>query len=158
MLPVERVRERFPESLLEVTEYRGETTIRVRREDILEVLRFLKEDEACAFDFLTDLTGVDNMPARPRFQVVYLLYSFRSNQRLRIKVDVPEEQIHVASATPLWKGANWLERETYDMFGIIFDGHPDLSRILMWHGFDGHPLRKDFPLKERDKSIAPPGA
>jgi len=158
MEAVARLKQRFGPAVLSVEEFRGETTVEVERNRFFELLKFLKEMEDSGFDFLTDLCGVDNLPAKPRFQMVYLLYSFRTNERLRVKVSVPEEDPHLPSAVSLWKAANWLERETYDMYGLIFDNHPELTRILMWEGFDGHPLRKDFPLKERDKSIAPAGA
>ncbi len=158
MEAVARLKERFGQAVLSLEEFRGETTVKVERNRLFQVLEYLKAMDEIGFDFLTDLCGVDNLPDKPRFQVVYLLYSFRANQRLRVKVDVPEEDPHLPSLVSLWKAANWLERETYDMYGIIFDNHPDLTRILMWEGFEGHPMRKDFPLKERDKSIAPAGA
>lgn len=155
---VERVKGKFPEGLLKVDEFRGETTLSVKREKVIEILRLLKEDEELSFNYLMDLCGVDNLGEVPRFEVIYQLYSFRNNGYLRVKAGVPEADIHVGTATGLWQAADWFEREAFDMFGILFDGHPNLSRILMWDGYDGFPLRKEFPIKERDKSIAPFGA
>lgn len=158
MEAVARLKQQFGPAILSVEEFRGERTVKVERDQLFPLLDYLKGAEDIGFDFLADLCGVDNLPDKPRFQVVYLLYSFKTNERLRVKVDLPEEDPHLPSVVSLWKAADWLERETYDMYGVIFDNHPDLTRILMWEGFDGHPLRKDFPLKERDKSIAPAGA
>ena len=157
-LAVSRLKDRFPQSILDVVEFQDETTLLVKREDVLGILRFLKEDEELSFNMLTDLTALDNKGRRPRFQVVYLLYSFRNNDRLRIKAGVPEEDARIKTVTSLWRAADWLERECYDMFGIVFEGHPDLRRILMWEEYEGWPLRKEHPAREKDKSIAPFGA
>jgi NADH-quinone oxidoreductase subunit C len=113
------------------------------------MIRSLKEDPKLEFDFLTDITAVDFLGKKePRFEVVYHLYSFRSNRRLRVKAAVPEAEPVVESLTPLWKAANWLEREVWDMFGIRFEGHPDLRRILLYEEFQGYPLRKDYPVNQ----------
>src|SRR4029077_20166472 len=123
----------------------GELTVVVEREAIVEFLRFLHDDARLAFDNLIDVCGVD-WPQRPqRFDVVYHLLSPRKNKRIRVKV-MTEEEAPVPSATPVFPGADWFERETYDLYGILFSGHPDLRRILTDYGFEGHPLRKDFPL------------
>jgi NADH-quinone oxidoreductase subunit C len=98
---------------------------------------------------LADLCGVDYFPQAPRFEVVYLLYSFKNNHRLRVKIKVGEGE-SVLSVESIWKAADWLEREAYDLFGISFANHPDLRRILLWDGYEGHPLRKDFPVEGPD--------
>ena len=123
----------------------GELTVTVPRASITQVLTKLRDDPACRFEVLIDIAGVD-YPARPnRFDVVYHLLSPRLNQRVRIKLETNDSD-PVASAIPVFPAANWFEREAYDMFGILFSGHPDLRRILTDYGFQGHPLRKDFPL------------
>jgi len=128
------------------TEIRGgELCCRVRREALSQVLKFLRDDPKCAFNVLCDICGVD-YPDRPlRFEVVYNLLSMPLNQRIRIKVDSNEEQ-PVLSAVGLFSSAGWWEREAWDLFGIYFADNPDLRRILTDYGFEGHPLRKDFPL------------
>ncbi len=123
----------------------GELMIRVKREALLRVLSFLRDDTKCQFKLLADLCGVD-YPDRPeRFEVVYNLLSLKLNQRLRIKVTTDEEHA-VPSATSLYRAAGWFEREAWDLFGIYFSDHPDLRRLLTDYGFEGHPMRKDFPL------------
>lgn len=144
---VERLRGEFAESTFDVTEFRGETTIEVAADDIPDILAFLRDDPELAFDFLTDVTAV-HWPGRVEkpFDVVYLLYSFRRNARLRLKARLGPEP-RIPSAVPIWPAAGWLERECFDMFGVVFEDHPDLRRILMPEEFDGFPLRKGFPLK-----------
>lgn len=123
----------------------GELTLGVAREDIASVLRFLRDDGRCRFEVLIDICGVD-YPERPqRFDVVYHLLSPRLNQRIRVKLST-DETMPVASAVEIFAAANWFEREAYDMYGILFAGHPDLRRLLTDYGFQGFPLRKDFPL------------
>ncbi len=123
----------------------GELTLIVARDKIIEVLTFLRDDPGCRFEVLIDICGVD-WPAREnRFDVVYHLLSPRLNQRIRVKLET-DEATPVASAVSVFSAANWFEREAYDMYGILFSGHPDLRRILTDYGFQGYPLRKDFPL------------
>jgi NADH-quinone oxidoreductase subunit C len=123
----------------------GELTIGVKRETLLRVLGFLRDDAKCQFKLLADLCGVD-YPDRPeRFEVVYNLLSLKLNQRIRVKVMTDEEHA-VPSATSLYHAAGWFEREAWDLFGIYFSDHPDLRRLLTDYGFEGHPMRKDFPL------------
>ena len=123
----------------------GELTLETEATDIVAVLSFLRDDAQCQFISFIDICGAD-YPARPRrFDVVYHLLSPRQNQRVRIKVQT-DEDTPVPSATAVYPGADWFEREAYDLYGILFTGHPELRRILTDYGFDGHPLRKDFPL------------
>lgn len=143
--PIARLREVFPETVLEVGEFRGEHTVVVPRERVTAVLTLMRDDPAAQFNLLADLTAVDWLPRRPRFDVVYHLKSLSLGHRLRVKTRVPQEDAVVETATIVWPGANWLEREVYDMFGITFRNHPDLRRILMPDEWQGHPLRKDFP-------------
>jgi NADH-quinone oxidoreductase subunit C len=144
---VERVKQKFPGSILDVATFRGETALHLRAEDVLAICRFLHDDPEMTFDFLTDLCGVDYHPREPRFQVVYHLCSMRTRLRLRLKVSLPGESPRVSSVFSVWKAANWLEREAFDMYGITFDGHPDLRRILLTPEWEGYPLRKDYPLR-----------
>jgi len=145
------VRQRFAEALVEVVVFRGELTLRVRREAVRDVLRFLRDAPDLRFDYLSDVTAVDfleanNMRRVPRFEVVYHLLSLDYLHRVRVKAPVPEEDPRIDSVQDIWPTANWHEREVFDMFGITFDGHPDLTRILMPDDWEGHPLRKDFPI------------
>jgi len=144
---VDRVKQKFPESVSEVSIFRGETALRVRSEDILPLCRFLHDDPEMAFDFLIDLCGVDDLPREPRFQVVYHLASTKTRLRLRLKASLPGAKPQIASVFSVWKAADWLEREAFDMFGITFSGHPDLRRILLTPEWQGYPLRKDYPLR-----------
>ncbi|RUT32702.1 NADH-quinone oxidoreductase subunit C [Arsenicitalea aurantiaca] len=123
----------------------GELTLVVERDAIIEVLTWLRDDPACLFVNLTDICGVDYPSREERFEVVYHLLSPRKNLRIRVKL-ATDEETPVASATAVFPAADWYEREAYDLYGILFSGHPDLRRILTDYGFDGHPLRKDFPL------------
>ncbi len=146
----DRLLEQFP-SVQVLPHFRGEQTLEVPRDDLIPVLKFLKEDPEYAFTMLVDLTAVDYLGyegKETRFEVVYHLFSLKSRERVRIKVPVPEDEPEVDSVTSLWWGANWLEREVFDLFGIRFRGHPNLERLLLWEGFEGHPLRKDYPLRE----------
>ena len=142
-----KVKRNFPDSVLEAATFRGEITLHLKAEDILPICRFLHDDPECAFTYLTDLCGADRLPEDPRFLVIYHLLSMKTRQRLRLKVSLPGVSPHVASVISVWKGADWLEREAFDMFGIVFDGHPDLRRILLTPEWEGYPLRKDYPLR-----------
>ncbi len=121
----------------------------VDKAKLLETLFFLKTDPECDFDMLTDLFGVDNYKEKPRFELIYFLNSVKHRFRLAVKVGLEEGET-IPSATGIWKAAEWFEREIYDMFGIRFEGHPDLRRILLDDDFEGHPLRKDYPLEGPD--------
>ena len=124
---------------------RDELTVDARADQVVRVLKFLKDDPRCRFEQLTDLCGVDYPERDPRFDIVYHLLSMSHNCRLRLKIGVNEDQ-PVPSATEIYPSAGWWERETWDLYGIYFAGNPDLRRLLTDYGFDGHPLRKDFPL------------
>ncbi|MEA2235987.1 MAG: NADH-quinone oxidoreductase subunit [Thermoanaerobaculia bacterium] len=142
--------ERTGDAIISAKEFAGEISLTVDRERIVEVAKAFRDD---GFNYLVDLAGVDysSYPAWTgvRFGVSYTLYSFSKNNRVRLKVTT-DENTPIPSVTSVWKTANWHERETFDMLGIIFDGHPNLERILMWDGFNGHPLRKDFPIRGID--------
>jgi len=135
---------RFPSKIQVRPLFRGETTWVVERAELLQVLTALKEQ---GFDLLIDLSTVDNFGDEPRFEIVYELCQLSSNQNLRVKSFISEDDNSVSSVTSIWATANWHEREAYDMMGILFEGHPDLRRILMWEGYPFHPLKKDFPLE-----------
>jgi NADH-quinone oxidoreductase subunit C len=155
-----RLRERLGARVRQVLDFRGDHTAVVDREALADALAFCRDDGELRFDLLVDVTAVDYLrfPGRedgPRFEVVYHLYSIDHNHRLRLKVQVEEDDARVATATGLWPIANWLEREVWDMFGIRFEGHPDLRRLLLYDEFVGHPLRKDYPINRRQPLIGP---
>ncbi len=137
-----------PEWVSGVVEALSEVTVIVPREHLVTVCSYLKTAPETKFDFLSDICGVDRGPEEePRFEVNYHLFSTTKHHRLRLKVVLSEEDAHVPSVTTVWRTANWHERETFDLFGAIFDGHPDLRRILLPDDWQGHALRKDFPLR-----------
>ena len=137
-----------PEWIAEVIQAFGETTIVVPREHIAAACSFLKTWPEGQFNFLADICGADRgVEEEPRFEVNYHLFSTTKYYRIRLKVLLNEEDTHVPSVTGVWRTANWHERETFDLFGVIFDGHPDLRRILLPDDWQGHALRKDFPLR-----------
>jgi NADH-quinone oxidoreductase subunit C len=185
---IESVSDKFPDAVLASHAYRGDETVVLRRESLLEVAQFLKSDPATQMNFLMDLTAVDysafgkspapaffassgvsvsssaqipdddpwpGPPAEARFVVAYHFYSLKHKHRLRLVVPVEEDDAELDSLTPLWAAADWLEREVWDMFGIRFRGHPNLKRILMYEEFEGHPLRKDYPVNKRQPLIGP---
>lgn len=134
-------------AVADVSEFRGETTVLVPREHLLGAVEFLATERSLGFSFLSDITCVDRFPLEPRFEVNYHLLSIDRRDRLRLKVKLPGSDPVVHSVTPLWPGANWHERENFDLFGVRFEGHPDLRRILMPEDWEGHPLRKDYPTE-----------
>jgi NADH-quinone oxidoreductase subunit C len=146
---VVKLKGKFESSIIDVKEFRGEVTVTVKKEDIVEICRFLKAE--LAYNLLTDVTAVDYLGREPRFMMVYNLYSIPNKDRLRIKAPVAEADSTIDTVTTVWQTANWLEREAYDLFGITFTGHPDLRRILMTDDWVGHPLRKDYPLQGPDR-------
>jgi NADH-quinone oxidoreductase subunit C len=147
-----RLKEALPDAVEEITTFRDETTVVVRKEDLLDAGRLLKEEAELAFDFLALLCAVDYFPREPRFEMVYHLYSMAHHFRLRLKVRLHSEDPTVESVTSLWSTADWHEREAFDLMGIQVQNHPDLRRILLPDGWEGHPLRKDYPLRGPDRS------
>ncbi len=146
---VKKLKEKFVNSNIEVATFRGEVTVTVPKKQIFEICKFLHSDPDLEYHLLTDLCGLDFFPETPRFGVAYLLFSPKGNQRLRVKTRVGEME-SLASVESIWKVADWYEREAYDLFGIRFENHPGLRRILLWDGFEGHPLRKDYPVEGPD--------
>ena len=187
------LRQKFPQWVIATHAFRGDQTVVLRREGLLEVCRFLRDDPAMAFNFIMSVTAVDLLtlgrgelgetfrpiPAvdpsitwatftgdaegprdvfgnpSPRFEVVYHLLSLARGHRLRLKVPIEDADAQIDSVTTIWKGANWFEREAWDMFGILFTGHPNMKRLLMYEGFQGHPLRKDYPVNRRQPLVGP---
>jgi len=154
-ITLNKLLQRFPQSILETHSHRGDDTAVVRKEDIVAVCTFLRDDEALLYNFMMDLTAVDYLGKDPRFEVVYHLFSLKHNQRVRIKARVSESDCSIDSIVSVWISSDWFEREVFDMYGITFKGHPELRRILLYEGFEGHPLRKDYPIKKRQPLIGP---
>jgi NADH-quinone oxidoreductase subunit C len=146
---VEKLKERFGAKILKAESAHGDESITVARDAAAEILRALRDDPDFSFDLLADLTAVDWPERIPRFDVVYHLGSVLHPRRLRVKIGVDASEPTVASACEIWRAADWLERECFDMFGLRFAGHPDLRRILLYDSFQGHPLRKDYPVQKR---------
>jgi NADH-quinone oxidoreductase subunit C len=144
---VHKLRERDAQAITEVVEFRGETTVVVPRESLQHAAEFLASEPSLRFSFLSDITVVDRFPIEPRFEVNYHLLSLDRRERLRLKVRLPGKDPVIRSMTSVWPTANWHERENFDLFGIRFDGHPDLRRILMPDDWEGHPLRKDYAVE-----------
>jgi len=150
----DKLKEKFGADILESGNALGEDSIVIDREKAPEIFRTLHDDADFAFEFLIDVTAVDWLERRPRFDVVYQLKSMSRSTRLRVKIRVGAgDDAWVPSAHPVWKSADWLERECFDMFGITFRGHPDLRRILLYDTFVGHPLRKDYPFQKRQPIV-----
>lgn len=172
------IAKKFKADILESHSEHGDETIVLRREALRAVCQFLRDDPKMDYNFLNDVTAVDYLHRTPRFEVVYHLTSLTHKHRLRIRVPLEESDLAVDSVFDLWRAANWGEREVWDMYGVRFNGHPDLRRILMYEEFEGHALRKDYPIqqsqprmdlrkKERDaveefqsyyRDLIPPGA
>lgn len=143
---VGRLRERFGDLIIGLVTFRGETTVLVERQSVVDVCSFLRQDPELRFNFLSAIQCCDWLGHEPRFEVVYHLLSHERADRLRIKVGVPETDLTVPTMTGVWTTSNWFEREIFDMFGIRFAGHPDLRRILMPDDWEGYPLRRDEPI------------
>jgi len=150
---IARVIERFGDAVLAAHADHGDQTVIVDPQRIVEIIGWLKSEPGLEFNVLMDLCGVDYLPRQPRFEVVYHLYSLRHNHRLRVKVQLDGKTPEVDSIASLYLGANWCEREVWDMFGVRFVGHPDLRRILMYDQFVGHPLRRDYPFDKRQPIV-----
>lgn len=148
------VQETFPGDVLEHHTQHGDETIIIRRDNLLDVFAFLKNDERCHFDMMIDLTAVDYLPRSPRFEVVVHLKSFELGHRLRVKIPLEEDDATLPSIHGLWAAVNWYERECYEMYGIDFSGHPNLKVLLLYEGFEGNPLRKDYQ-KEKMQPLVP---
>ncbi|MFB3895848.1 MAG: NADH-quinone oxidoreductase subunit C [bacterium] len=154
---INKLQDKFPESINSIQTFRKEVTIYLKKEVLVEVCRFLYDHPELSYHYLSDLSGVDyltlnkdNHRQEPRFGIAYHLYSHKLNNRIRLKVLVDESE-NVPSVVSVWQGANWQEREIYDQFGIKFEGHPDLRRILNPDHLETHPLRKDYPLQGLDE-------
>jgi NADH (or F420H2) dehydrogenase, subunit C len=151
---IKKLEQAFPGVVKKIITAFGETAIIVEKDDVKRVCRLLKEDKELSFDLLSDFGGVDYQGKKDkRFELVYQLYSTRTHQRLRVKTEVGENE-SVPTMTGLWRAADWPERECHEMFGIEFEGHPDLMRLLTIEEFDGFPLRKDFPLLGKAEIIS----
>lgn len=151
---LDEIRRKLGTAVLDAQTVRGEDAVVIRPDGLVESFRRLREDPALAFDFLSDVTAVDYLGKKePRFEVVYHLLSLGRRRRVRIKVPVAESAPEVDSLVSLWRAADWLEREVWDMFGIRFRGHPDLRRILLYEEFRGYPLRKDYPVNQRQPLV-----
>jgi NADH-quinone oxidoreductase subunit C len=143
---VARIRGWRPEVISQVIRFRGELTLEVRCQDLRPLAEFLAAEDDLAFRYMSDVTAVDRFPIEPRFELNYHLLSISHRQVLRLRVRLPGASPVVDSVVTVWPTANWHERETYDLFGIRFEGHPDLRRLLMPDGWEGYPLRKDYPV------------
>jgi NADH-quinone oxidoreductase subunit C len=148
-----KLRERFVDDVRSVHAWRGDLTAEIAPARVVEICRFLRDDATLAFDYLVDVTAVDYLGSTPRFELVYHLKSLTRGHRLRLKARVSEDDPRIDSVVPVWRGADWLERETWDLYGIRFDGHPDLRRIYLYEEFEGHPLRKDYPKERRQPLV-----
>ncbi|HEY9187018.1 MAG TPA: NADH-quinone oxidoreductase subunit C [Ignavibacteria bacterium] len=145
-LLINKLKEKFQDFIEEIIDYSNELTFVISKNKILDVCYFLKNNEDLKFDYLVDICGVDRFKKENRFEVVYNIWSEKLKYRIRLRIKVDEKDLQLDSVTSIWKSADWYERETYDMFGIVFLNHPDLRRIYMPEEFEYFPLRKDFPL------------
>lgn len=144
----EQIKEKFAGEVKEVSEFRGQVAVILKKDRIKEIMRFLYGTPELNFNYLVDLCGVDYLGKKePRLEVVYHLYSIEHRHLIRLRAEVAEEDASIDSVVDIWAGANWHERECFDLFGITFKGHPDMRRVLLPDDWEGHPLRKDYPLK-----------
>ncbi len=146
---VEKLKSRFSNQIIDVVEFRGETTVTVNKGQIVDICTFMKSE--CGYNLLCDLCSVDYMGQAPRFMVVYNLYNIATKERFRIKAPLEEADATIDTVSGVWGTANWLEREVWDLMGIVFNNHPDPRRILMPVDWEGHPLRKDYPVQGPDR-------
>ena len=144
---LQKLRQFHPDAIEDVQSFRDELTIIIRREHLRRVSEFLRDEPGLSFKYLSDVTAVDLYPNEPRFETVYHLFSLETGERLRLKARLPGDDPKVDSLVPIWPGAEAFECEVYDLFGIHFEGHPDLHRLLMPEDWEGHPLRKDYPTE-----------
>ena len=153
---IDRINSKYEGVILDSHDFRGDQTITVQKNVLIELFKFLRDDPELDFKFLMDLTAVDYLNRKDnRFEVVYHFYSLKHNHRLRVKVPVSEDDCTIDSVSSLWKTANWYEREVWDLYGIKFNGHPDMRRILLYEEFKGPPFRKDYPINKRQPLIGP---
>ena len=145
------LKQEFPDDVTDFHAHRDDETVVIKRDALEAVCRFLRDDTRCSFEIMMDLTAVDRleMNESPRFEMVYHFKSLTHARRLRLKVRLTEDDCKISSIHHLWKAVDWYERECFDMFGIVFEGHPGLRRILMYDEFEGHPLRKDYPIDKQ---------
>ncbi len=146
---IQTIQKKFPESIVNEGQNSGHNEITLAQNEFFETMRTLHENSDLPYDLLIDILGIDRTPAKPRFDLVYILMSTKDFSRLVVRLKV-EEGEEIPSVSSIWYSANWAEREVYDLMGITFSGHPDLKRILTWKNFEGHPLCKDFPLEGKD--------
>lgn len=144
---IDLVKKQHPQAVVDSHSRLGNDTIVLRPEHLVEVATFLRDDERAQMNLLRDVTAVDYLHRIPRFEVVYILYSIKLKHMLTLRVLVDEDDLTVPTLGGVWNISSWLEREIWDMYGIRFDGHPDLRRVLLYEEFDGHPLRKDYPIQ-----------
>lgn len=149
---INELKVQFKDDITEFSIQFGDHVIRIKRESLQDIVRFLKKTPH-NFSMLLDLTCVDYIGEKLRFEMVYHLYSISNKNRLRLKIRLDENDLKIDSLTSFWGNANWLEREVFDMYGVRFNGHPDLRRLFMYDGFEGYPLRKDYPLRKRQPII-----
>ncbi len=149
---IEDLKQNFPDAFLEIFSQFGDDILIIRKEALTSIMDFLNK-KPYEFTMLIDLTCVDYLGREERYEMVYHLFSMPHNLRLRFKASVAEGDLTIDSLTGFWKNANWLDREVFDMFGIRFNQHPDMRRLFMYDGFEGHPLRKDYPLRKRQPCI-----
>ncbi|MBU1299201.1 MAG: NADH-quinone oxidoreductase subunit C [Bacteroidetes bacterium] len=153
---LDKLTNKFSSFIVSKKEFQGDLTVEIKKEKLLDICTFLRDDFELSFEMCKDVVGVDYNRPESRFEVVYNLYSLKNKFRFLLKVKVDESDLHVPSVVNIWPGANWPEREVYDFFGIIYDGHPDLRRIYMPEEFEHYPLRKEFPLMGIPGSIPLP--
>ncbi len=155
---IDLVQKKFPDAVIASHSRLGNDTVVLNRDQLLEVAQFLRDDEATKMNLLRDITAVDYLHRMPRFEVVYVLYSIEHKHMLILRVPLEEDDVKLPTVQSVWGVASWLEREVYDMYGMIFTGHPDLRRVLMYEEFEGHPLRKDYATQAsqpRTELLAP---
>jgi NADH-quinone oxidoreductase subunit C len=155
-IALDRLVEKYKEEVVSTHADHGDETAVLKPAKLVEICTFLRDDPVTRFEMLMDLTGVDLLGIRePRFEAVYHLYSLSKKHRLRLRVPVSEDKPIVPSVITVWKSASWMEREAWDLYGIRFEGHPDLRRILLYPEFEGHPLRKDYAMEQRQPIVPP---
>jgi NADH-quinone oxidoreductase subunit C len=152
---VDKLKEALPGAVLAGREAFGDMTLTVESSAIRDVCAWLKGNPDAPFNLFIDICGQDRFPKEPRFRVIYHVYAFPANLRLRLEVEVGDHTLEIDSVVPVWKGADWFEREVFDMFGVRFSGHPDLRRLLSPDEYGDHPMRKDFPLEGKFRIESP---